>query len=175
MKRASDVLAERARHYALPLAQIGHAGVDVICFSSGGERFALEARHVLRVAPLPTVARLPGTRACMLGLASVRGAMLTIVDLGQLLGSPAPATRGYVVVVGRGHPDLGLVADESPELAAIPAGAPARDGTVAHDGTAPALIARILPDGRALVDGDALLDDRRLFVENSLRPALETS
>lgn len=71
-----------------------------------------EAREVLGVPA--TLTRVPGARAWLLGLANVRGALLTIVDLRAFLGSgTTPLTRNArVVIVNHRDVPAGLLVDE---------------------------------------------------------------
>jgi twitching motility protein PilI len=71
-----------------------------------------EAREVLGV-PAP-LTRVPGARAWLLGLASLRGQLLPVIDLRQFLGGGAtPASRTTRIVVAN-HRDVpaALVVDE---------------------------------------------------------------
>ncbi len=71
-----------------------------------------EAREVLNV-PAP-LTRVPGARAWLLGLASLRGALFPVIDLRQFLGGGAtPSARTTRIVVAN-HRDVpaALVVDE---------------------------------------------------------------
>ncbi len=64
--------------------------------------------------PLPRVTRVPGTKPFILGLANVRGNLVTVVDLGgYLYGSPTPVTGSSRLLLAtlRGRP-VGLLVDE---------------------------------------------------------------
>ena len=155
--RTAAVLAERARRYARkPLgAERAGASVDVVCFDLGVERFAIEATVVRRVVPPAPTTALPGTPPHVLGLANIHGRLLPVFDVAQLLDVPsAPAT--HLLVLGRDEFDLAVPVGAVTELVPIP--------VVPRDGATAGLVARVLPDGRALVDGSALLDDPRLVV-----------
>ncbi len=71
-----------------------------------------EAREVLGV-PTP-LARVPGAKSWILGLANVHGQLLPIIDLRAYLGSgAAPASRNTrVIVVNHREIPAGLVVDE---------------------------------------------------------------
>ena len=64
--------------------------------------------------PLPRVTRVPGTKPFILGLANVRGNLVTVVDLGgYLYGSPTPVSGSSRLLLAtlRGRP-VGLLVDE---------------------------------------------------------------
>ena len=150
------VLEERARFYARPLeAENTAATLDVLCFELGDERFAIDADVVQRVVPMPAITGLPGTQSPVLGIANLRGGLIPVFDLAQLLDIPS-AAASHLIVLGRDAFDFAVPVRAVTDLAAIP--------VAPRDGAARGLVARILPDGRALVDGAALLDDQRLIV-----------
>ena len=153
---AAAVLAERARRYARPLGDAGAvATLDVVHFELGDERFAVEAAVVRRVVVQPPTTALPGAPTWVLGIANIGGQLIPVFDLGQLLDvASAPATN--LLVLGRDGFDLAVPVRTVTDLVAIP--------LVPREGAARGLVARILPDGRALLDGSALLDDPRLVV-----------
>lgn len=70
-----------------------------------------EVREVLTVPPL---ARVPGARSWLRGLANVRGQLLSVVDLQELAGGePASLSRSSRVIAVK-HPEIpaGLMVDE---------------------------------------------------------------
>ncbi len=107
-KRARDVAAG-AREGAAAQEWIG------VAFRMGGETFLVErdeAREVMGV-PAP-IARVPGARRWILGLANVRGQLLPVIDLKQYLGSGEIVTgrNTRVIVVNHREVPAGLVVDE---------------------------------------------------------------
>ena len=150
------VLDERARLYARPLeAQNTVKMQDVLCFELGDERFAIDADVVQRVVAMPAITPLPGTKSPLLGIANLRGGLIPVFDLARLLEIPS-AAASRLMVLGRAAFDFAVPVRAVTDVVAIP--------VAPRDGAARGLVARILPDGRALVDGTALLDDPRLVV-----------
>ncbi|HEX5339487.1 MAG TPA: chemotaxis protein CheW [Gammaproteobacteria bacterium] len=80
-----------------------------------GSTFLVSAREEVReVLTFPGVARLPGAKPWLLGLANVRGQLLPITDLGLFFGG-TPANLGRstrVVVVNHRDVPAGLLVDE---------------------------------------------------------------
>lgn len=70
--------------------------------------------EVREVLPLPPVTRVPNARAWVLGVANIRGALLTVIDLQGLLGGePLPAQRAQrLLVLKSSRFPLGMVVDE---------------------------------------------------------------
>jgi len=80
-----------------------------------GNIFLVSSREEVReVLTYPGVAKLPGAKPWMMGLANVRGQLLPITDLGQFFGgSPATVGRSSRVVVVNHHDiPAGLLVDE---------------------------------------------------------------
>ncbi|HXR93155.1 MAG TPA: chemotaxis protein CheW [Steroidobacteraceae bacterium] len=75
-----------------------------LTFYVGGQLYALRSEDVLEVIRLPAVARVPQGPPALLGLGNLRGSVLPIVDLGQLLGKSAalagPGARAIVLDIG---------------------------------------------------------------------------
>jgi purine-binding chemotaxis protein CheW len=81
------LLAERARALALPhepsLATASDD--DVVVFSLCGERFAVDAGHVIEAFELAAPTPVPGTPERLVGVVNHRGSVLGVFDLRGLL------------------------------------------------------------------------------------------
>lgn len=75
-----------------------------LTFHVGAQLYALRSEDVLEVIRMPAVARVPQGPPALLGIGNLRGAVLPIASLRQLLGMPAVAdgasTRAIVLDVG---------------------------------------------------------------------------
>lgn len=118
--RPFELLAELERRGRAVTASAAvdttHAGEWVgVALRMAGELYLVareEAREVLGV-PAP-LTRVPGAKHWILGLANVRGQLLTIIDLRSFLGSgSAPSSRNTRVIIVN-HRDIpaGLLVDE---------------------------------------------------------------
>ena len=103
-----------------------------------GESYALSVRTVREVLPLPELARIPGLAAAVLGLANVRGALVTVADARVLLGVSADTPPAALVVVQALGRTLGLAVDEVLDLVAAGDALPVLD--------AEALLRPLFPD-----------------------------
>ena len=86
----------------------------LLSFRIAGRRFAVGADRVSEVAPMPLVTRVPHAPASLRGVASLRGKVLPVIALGELLGVERvadDAARGRLIVLGGGEP-LALAVDE---------------------------------------------------------------
>lgn len=69
---------------------------------------------VAEIVPVPRVTRVPGVKRWLLGIANLRGKVISVSDLRDFLtGRPTPQLPGsQVVVVRAGEWDYGLLVDE---------------------------------------------------------------
>jgi purine-binding chemotaxis protein CheW len=87
-----------------------HSG-RFLTFHVGGQLYALRSDDVLEVIRMPAVARVPQGPPALLGIGNLRGAVLPIAGLRQLLGKP-PAADGAsarAIVLDIGAPIAVLV------------------------------------------------------------------
>lgn len=85
-----------------------------LIFRIGDIRLACNTRQVHEFLPIPTFTPVPGTKPWILGLANIRGELLTIVDLSWFLhGSKSEVSMRTRLLVAslRGRP-VGLMVDE---------------------------------------------------------------
>jgi purine-binding chemotaxis protein CheW len=87
-----------------PATPAAAAGVrSFLTFRLAGTLYALPAELVLEVIHVPAVARVPLSPPALLGIANLRGTVLPLVDLKELLGSTSGAvstTKAIVLDVG---------------------------------------------------------------------------
>ena len=92
-------------------------GTTCLVVDAGGRSLAIPAARIDRVLPvLPAVTRVPHAPRWLAGVANVTGRIVTVVDLGRLLGGggdPEPPAARRVVVVTGGSFLLGLIVDRA--------------------------------------------------------------
>ena len=106
------------------------SGVPLMLVRVGGRWFALPAHMVQRVAVKRAVTRVPTAARHVLGVTSLRGGLVPVVSLEQMIGVVGPAasdsaaTLPRLVVVRAGECEIALVVDEIrgiiDELPAVP-------------------------------------------------------
>ncbi len=114
---AEDVLKRRAEQLAkLPLPADSGDEVEVLVCSLGGERYAVETRHLRAVQWASGITPVPCTPGFVVGIVSVRGEIVTLLDLASMIGLHAlTAKEGEACpALLLGLPGLrsGLVVDE---------------------------------------------------------------
>jgi purine-binding chemotaxis protein CheW len=117
---------------------------------AGRTRVAMAASAVAEVIRAPRITRMPHGPPGLIGVTHLRGVVLPVVSLGQLLGAEATTDATRVVVLRREQP-VGLAVDSVEALKAMDAGetAPQHGRLMLDD-----------PDGARWFDLDAALDER---------------
>jgi purine-binding chemotaxis protein CheW len=115
---ADAVLKRRAEQLArLPIAPDAGDEVEILAVELCGERYAVETRHLRAVQWVTGVTPVPCTPAFVVGIVSVRGEIVTLLDLAAMigLGSAVEVAEGRarpVVLLGLPGMRAGLVVDE---------------------------------------------------------------
>jgi purine-binding chemotaxis protein CheW len=169
MSDARAVLDARARALAAPAAVAERAGdlLALVTFTLQRERYGLEARYVREILRVPELTAVPGTSELWLGVMSLRGELLPVVDLRRALGAHAAelTAAARVLVLGERHGELGVLADAVHEVTAV-----RQDELVEAPGAANGaadLVRAVTSTALAVLDGAALLADRRFVFEPS--------
>jgi purine-binding chemotaxis protein CheW len=112
------LLKKRAEQLASVPADADHGErIEVIVCRVGGEQYAVETR-VLRAVQWPNGATpVPATPNYVLGLVSIRGEIVTLLDLAAMLGLPASSGRSQTgsrpaLLIGLPGVHAGFVVDE---------------------------------------------------------------
>jgi chemotaxis signal transduction protein len=99
----------------------GQGGVPHVVFDLAGRRFSVDARLSRGVVPSPRVARLPGVPAHILGVAGIRGEVVSVTDPAVFLGAPGERKNapGYLLILASGQWKAALRVDRVREVAPI--------------------------------------------------------
>lgn len=171
---AEAVMLERARALAAVPAEAPSASdvLSVVTFGLGGEQFAIETHCVRSVVANAEITPVPGTPPFLLGVANLRGEVLAILDLNQVLGAAGqaaadgiPSSSATLLVLGTRRAEFGIVADEVFEICSLP-----RDTLLAPTHAAGAgreYVRGVTAQALLVLDGDALLADESLFIDES--------
>ncbi len=87
--------------------------IELLSFRLGGEEYAVTVDDVREVLNLRDLTPVPNTPGYVLGVTSLRGAMLPVVDLCKRLGL-TPGVRddkSRIIVVNPDEEDVGLIVD----------------------------------------------------------------
>src|SRR4051794_9361040 len=83
----------------------------LLVFRVGDERFAISLSDIDEVMDAQPIQRVPDAPPIVLGVARVRGSLITVYDSRQLLSVPGSA-EGALLVFGRGDRRAALAIDE---------------------------------------------------------------
>ena len=109
------LLKERARTLAQEDVAV-YAGLqylEVVEFRLAGEVYGIETSYIREVYPLKELVPIPGTPPFFLGITSVRGQILSVIDIKRFFDLPDKGLTELdkVVIVRNGEVELGIRAD----------------------------------------------------------------
>lgn len=114
-----DVLRRRALELSRPVDPVGEAAgakVTAVCFGMRDGTYAIRAEFAKEIVLPPKVTAIPCTPAYVLGAVNIRGAIVPVLALAELLGATAaPETaeeQARIIVVEAGGATLGLFVNE---------------------------------------------------------------
>lgn len=148
-------IALPATGVAPPLAEATN-GTQYVFIALDNAEMAWPAPKVAGVERISEVTPVPNTAAWVLGVASLRGAITSVVDLRRFFGLPhqAMTARSRVIVASAGGMVIGFLADGVNEIRVIPPEAQTSDG-----------IRQVSPSWLLpYVEAQAQLGERRIFV-----------
>jgi purine-binding chemotaxis protein CheW len=85
--------------------------LSLLLISAGGRRYALRCDELAKVQRCPPCVALPGAPAFVLGLCSIRCALILLCDLGVLTGRPPSGARPSWVATCAQDRSVGLAFD----------------------------------------------------------------
>ena len=113
--RKRKILRARAASLAaIPEEKTGERSYfEVVEFALGKERYAIESTHIREIDPLHDFTALPGAPPFVLGLANLRGQILSIINLKKLFDLPEKGLTDLnkVLVIHGGNREMGILAD----------------------------------------------------------------
>jgi len=175
MEEAVHPTAEKARKImgerALKLSQASlkpesaEAGLEVLVFELGDERYALETGTILEVFPLTNFTPVPGVPDFLVGVTPYRGEILALIDLRKLFGMEVKGVTDLsrIVVLGVKKAQCGILVDKAEEVILLH---PEEiiDQKPYSTGLEGKYFRGMTQGGLVVIDGDALLKDARLIV-----------
>lgn len=161
--RARRILVERARSLARP-ARVEKRGalVSLVLFTIGGVEHAFEADFVREVLRRPVLSMVPFAPAPLLGVANVRGEILTVADISGLLELAPPPIPGPVIVLTGPAPSLGVLVEAVHDFVDVAAESIlAIPGDAETTGARSDLVMGVIPEA-AVLSAATVLNDPRL-------------
>jgi len=171
LDEVTRVLRARAQALAKPPeeAPAPAEALELLVFSLAGERYGIEATHILEVVPSLELTPVPCTPPFVLGVMNHRGRILPVLDLRRLfeLGGQGVPAGGRVAAVEAGGMTFGIFAEAvigtvtvgTHEMAPPP---------VVLTGDRRALIEGVTGEMVAVLDLEALARDPRIVVNDEV-------
>ena len=125
-KSGVDILKARALEVAKPLDAVCRPAntLSVVEFRLASERYAVEHEFVVEVHPLQTLTPLPCTPPFIVGIISIRGKLLPVIDIKKFFELPEEGITDIhlVIVVQADDVAIGILADTIVGTTTIDAG-----------------------------------------------------
>lgn len=168
-----EVLRERARVLARPVGARPAADdhVEFLEFAVADERYGIETAHIREVAAVTALTRIPGTPAFIGGIATLRGQILSVLDIARLFDLPdhgRAAPEKLVVLEGADMP-VGILAAAILGMRAVPRSEIETSLPTLAGGRAPYLRG-VDRSGVAILDAPALLAAQDIIVGAEVGP-----
>jgi len=139
-------------------------GVHAVVFRLASERFAFEASYLVEVCPATEIVPVPCTPAFVLGIVSLRGRVVSIIDLRKFFELPERglSDMNKLLVLSDGRMSFGVLADavegvrpfRTEELKKLPT----------LSGVREEYLAGVSGDGVTVLDAGKLLADESMIV-----------
>ena len=143
--------------------------LEFVEFHLAHEKYAIESRFVREVYPLENLTPLPCTPAFVLGIASVRGEILSVVDIKTFFDLPGKGLTDLnkVIILKSANMQFGILADaivgvRRISIANIQLSLPALSGTRAR------YLMGVSSDHVVLLDAAKLLADHAIIVQEQI-------
>jgi purine-binding chemotaxis protein CheW len=93
--------------------EVFESPLEVVEFLLASEHYGIELRHIREIHALSELTPLPGTPAFVMGLANVRGQILSVIDIKKFFGLPEKGLTDLnkLIVVRTRQMELGILAD----------------------------------------------------------------
>jgi purine-binding chemotaxis protein CheW len=162
------LLKERARTLAQEDVQV-YAGLqylEVVEFRLAGEVYGIETSYIREVYPLKELVPIPGTPPFFLGITSVRGQILSVIDIKRFFDLPDKGLTELdkVVIVRSGEVELGIRADVVLGMWSIPRG-DIQPSLPTLIGVRDKYLRGVTKDAVIILDIQKLLADENLIVQ----------
>jgi purine-binding chemotaxis protein CheW len=161
------VLRERAEQLARPIEHDEHEGerLRVLEFTLANERYAIDASAVREVYSLKDITPVPGAPAYIIGVISVRGRIVSVMDLGRLFETVQRDADVFTmaIVVRSPRMEFAILADEVHGIEAIPVSR-LQASMPTLTGARKKYLRGVTPERVAVLDAQRLLADDALIV-----------
>lgn len=161
------ILRKRAKMLArVPDDKTTDEGLEIIEFSLAQERYGIETCYIRAVHPLKDLTPVPGIPGFILGVISLRGEIVSVVDMKKFLNLPGQGLTDLnrVLVLCHDHMEFGILADELIGAKKVPWNNIQTSMPLTSDSLAK-YFKGITSDGLIILDGGNILSDEGMLVD----------
>jgi purine-binding chemotaxis protein CheW len=168
---STDSLEQRTRQLAREATEsvVSRNTVRTLSFSLGSERYGWPVSRVRAIARIGRITPVPSAPPYYRGVLSLRGQVLSVMDLRVYLGMPptersnaAEGESDFMIVIDGADLEIGVLANEVYDVLAIPMDSLAPASSAGLDAE---LVIGVTTDGLTLLDAEALLRRERNRIE----------
>ena len=172
-EKRRQILRARAQQLAAeaPAAVLPGAQIEVLEFVLAQEHYALETALVREVYPLKELTPLPGTPRFVLGIANVRGRIMSVIDIKKFFDLPEKGLTDLnrIIILQDGAMEFGVLADSIVgarwlALAELQSSLPTLTGIRSE------YLKGITGQRLVVLDAKKLLADRSIVVDEEVAP-----
>lgn len=167
MNKSKAILKSRAKSNALIIdKQIDKAKLRFLVFRVVKEIYAIEQKWVKEVVKVRCFTEIPGTPDFVIGVANIRGAIYSAININRFLSSKeyGLSELDKVIIVSNGVTEYGIVADEiigfSDTLAESISEMPDNFNDIYRE-----FIEGICKNGALILNGRALTDNKKIIID----------
>lgn len=141
--------------------------IDVVEFTMAHERYGVDTKYVREVCRLTQFTSVPCTPAFVLGIVSIRGQVLSLLDLKKFFGLPDKglADLNRIIVLHSGDIEFGILADALPGVRRIPI-VELQSDFATLTGLRKEYLKGVASDGAIVLDALAILSDPGIIVQD---------
>jgi purine-binding chemotaxis protein CheW len=165
------ILKTRAEALALE-AEKGEPGerIEIVEFLLSSERYGLELHYVREVWPLKDLTPIPCTPSFVFGVINVRGQILSVINLKELLNLPGKGLGDLnkVIILNSDTMEFGILADEVIGVRNVLLGE-LRPSVPTLTGLGQEYLKGVSPERLIVLDAGRILLDKRIVVEEEVR------
>ena len=164
LRRRARALAQEPQQ-----AAAAHEFLDIVVFRLASETYGLESAYVREAYPLKDYTPLPGVPTFVLGVANVRGQILSVVDLKKFFNLPEKGLGqlNKLIILHSELMEFGILVDDISGARAI-----ALDSIQASPPTVSGIGAEYLrgvtSEGVIILDADKILSDETIVVHQDV-------
>lgn len=164
-ENAREILKKRAEAFAAPAIDWQEPeGMQAVVFTLGGESFAFESAYLKEVCPATEIVPVPCTPSFVLGIVSLRGEVVSIIDLRKFFELPdrGISDMNRLLVLTSAEMKFGVLADTVEGVRVLRLDELKKLPTLS--GVREEYLAGVSPQGITVLDAGKLLADRSIIV-----------